>query len=590
MQSGSWAKQSVSKWCMGAALALPLVAAVLPVHAAGTGTKWVDTATKAFLTPNQVRTFAAAPQMEAVSGESIRIVVSMKAHDFGKLRDLANAVTRRGNPDYHNFLTPADFLDRFAPTPRQIERVVAYLLENGFVNINISENRLFITADGTVGAVKRAFNTPILHFTKNGRLMHANAATAQVPDELGDAVLAILGLQNVTRAHTMAVKGPLTQAKTLAGGVARGHYPTEFSTIYQADSLPTASNTAVGIITLGGADQATLDLAHFTNVNTLPGVSVSTVKTGDPNGNYDDDPEGQIEWDLDSQNIVGAAGGAVKQLIFYASDMAAPGNTGLTRAYNKAVTDNVAKVINVSLGWCEADAFADGSMAAEDQIFTIAVAQGQTFSVSSGDEGVYECNNRGMPKGNIYSLSWPATSPNVIAVGGTTLYTRPADGTFANETVWNEGLDDNGKLWASTGGFSAFEPLPGWQHALPGRPRWGGRAVPDVSFDAAQSTGSLIYASGNIYQVGGTSLSSPLFVGFWARIQSAHANSLGFPAPSIYSAVAATPLLAFDVTSGNNGYGGFGYKAGPGWDAATGWGSFRMANFASYVSRYPFAR
>jgi pseudomonalisin len=451
MEPTSKAKRSILKLCKGAAFALPLAVTGLSAHADGPRTVWVDTATKAFLTSNQQRAFAASPQMEATSGEPAHIVVSMKANNVGTLRDLARAVMKRGASDNQQFLTRQGFIDRFAPTPRQIERVTAYLRQNGFVNIKVSDNRMLISADGTVGTVKHAFNTPIVHFQKNGRIMYANAATAQVPEELGDSVLAVLGLQNVTRAHPMAIVGPRTQATTLANGVAKGHYPTEFSAIYNADSLPNASNTAVGIITLGGANQATSDLTQFTNANNLPPVNVSTVKTGESSGNYDDDPGGQVEWDLDSQDIVGAAGGAVQRLIFYATDMNTSGNTGLTQAFNQAVTDNIAKVINVSLGWCEADAYADGSMAAEDQIFTAAVAQGQTFSVSSGDEGVYECNNRGNPDGRTYSLSWPASSPNVIAVGGTTLYTK-SNNAFASETVWNEGVDGSGKLWASTGG------------------------------------------------------------------------------------------------------------------------------------------
>ncbi|MFP3560789.1 peptidase S53, partial [Paraburkholderia sp. SIMBA_049] len=90
------------------------------------------------------------------------------------------------------------------------------------------------------------------------------------------------------------------------------------------------------------------------------------------------------------------------------ADLNAAGNTGLTQAFNRAVSDNTAKVINVSLGWCETDANADGTLDAEEQIFTTAAAQGQTFSVSSGDEGVYECNNRGYPDGGNYTVSWPA--------------------------------------------------------------------------------------------------------------------------------------------------------------------------------------
>jgi pseudomonalisin len=567
---------------------LPLVAAALPSYAAKAPTAWVSTETRAFLTPEQMRTFAAAPEAQAAAGEKAHVVVSLRVRNLAKLKALGQAVTEADNAQYHQFLTPKAFLTEFAPTEAQVRRVVAHLRKSGFINIHVSKNRLLVSADGTAGTVKTAFNTPLVHFRKGERTVFANSAPAEVPEALGGTVLSVLGLQNVTRAHTMEVRGPRTQAKIMATGTETGHYPTEWPDLYGAGNLPTASNTTVGIITIGGAEQATRDLNQFTQANNLPTVNVAAVQTGDPNGNYSDDPYGQGEWDLDSQDIVGAAGGAVSQLIFYEADMDAAGNTGLTQAFNQAVSDNTAKVINVSLGWCETDAQADGTVAAEDQIFATAVAQGQTFSVSSGDEGAYECNNRGYPEGSTYSISWPASSPNVIAVGGTTLFTSGSH--WAKETVWNEGLDGNGKLWASTGGISQVEPLPSWQGALTVSPKPTGRAVPDISFDAAQGSGALVYNYGQIQQIGGTSLSSPIFVGFWARLQTAHSNALGFPASSIYGAVKSTPSLVHDVTSGNNGYSGYGYKAKFGWDYPTGWGSFVMSNLASYVNSHSFAR
>ncbi|HTH76429.1 MAG TPA: S53 family peptidase [Trinickia sp.] len=588
MKSTFKSKGSVSRLCKTAAWAAPLVVAALPVHAASAPTTWVSTETRAFLTSDQLRTFGAAPEAQVAAGQTARVVVSLRVRDMKKLEALGRAVNERGNAQYRHFLTPERFLSEFAPTKQQVDEVVAHLRRSGFVNIRVSKNRLLISADGTAGTVKTAFNTPLVQFHKGNRAVFANSGPAEVPEALGGTVLSVLGLQNVTRAHTMAVKGPRTQPKPYATGTVTGHYPLEFGAIYSASSLPTAAQTAVGVITIGGASQATQDLNQFTDANGLAQVNVAAVPTGDPNGDYSDDQEGQGEWDLDSQDIVGAAGGAVSQLIFYEADMAASGNTGLTQAFNQAVTDNTAKVINVSLGWCETDAQADGTVAAEDQIFAAAVAQGQTFSVSSGDEGVYECNYRGYPDGRTYSISWPASSPNVIAVGGTTLYT--SSGKWAGETVWNEGLDGNGKLWASTGGISVVEPLPSWQSALTVSPKPTGRAVPDISFDAAQGSGALVYNYGEIQQIGGTSLSSPIFVGLWARLQTAHSNSLGFPASSIYGAVKSTPSLVHDVTSGNNGYSGYGYKAATGWDYPTGWGSFITSNLATYVKSHPFAQ
>ena len=583
----SAAKQTVLCLNRYAVVALPLaIASFAAFGASPASTLWAPTDTKAFVTPSQVEARSATPLLELAAGESAHIVVSLKLRDEAQLKQFAQAVNQPGNAQFGKFLKRQQFLLQYAPTEAQVQAVVAHLRKNGFVNIHVAPNRLLISADGSAGAVKAAFNTPLVRYQLNGKAGYANTAPAQVPQDLGEIVGSVLGLQNVARAHPMLKVGERSAAKTLAAGTAKGHNPTEFPTIYDASSAPTAANTTVGIITIGGVSQTLQDLQQFTSANGLAPVNTQTIQTGSSNGDYSDDQDGQGEWDLDSQSIVGSAGGAVQQLLFYMADQSASGNTGLTQAFNQAVSDNVAKVINVSLGWCEADANADGTLQAEDRIFSTAAAQGQTFSVSSGDEGVYECNNRGYPDGSTYSVSWPASSPNVIAVGGTTLYTTSA-GAYSSETVWNEGLDSNGKLWATGGGYSVYEAKPSWQSAVSGTPSQ--RLLPDISFDAAQSTGALIYNYGQLQQIGGTSLASPIFVGLWARLQTANSNSLGFPAASFYSAISSTPSLVHDVKSGNNGYGGYGYKAATGWDYPTGWGSLDIAKLSAYIKSNGFA-
>jgi len=164
----------------------------------------------------------------------------------------------------------------------------------------------------------------------------------------------------------------------------------------------------------------------------------------------------------------------------------------------------------------------------------------------------------------------------VLAIGGTTLYTTSA-GAFSSETVWNEGLDSNGKLWATGGGVSTLLPAPAWQSG-------SNRRLPDVSFDAAQSTGAYIYNYGQLQQIGGTSLAAPIFTGFWARLLAANGTGLGFPAANLYRAIPANPsLVRYDVVSGNNGYQGYGYTAGTGWDYPTGFGSLNIANLNKLI-------
>lgn len=555
------------------ACAWPLVLAAGAAHGA---TDWVDTHTKAFLTGPQLMARSATPSLELAAGETTNVVVSLKLRNAAQLKQLARDVNRPGSAQYGKFLTHDQFLANYAPTDAQVKSVVDHLRKSGFVDIEVAPNRLLVSARGTAGTVKTAFNTSLVHFQFAGRSGFANASTAQVPRALGDVVGSVLGLQNVARAHPLLRIGNVAKPTALAAGTATGHYPKEFPALYGATGVPTAAGVTVGIMTIGGVAQTLRDLKTFTSSNGYGAVTTQSVKTNGSGGNYTDDQDGQGEWDLDSQSIVGAAGGQVGKLVFYMADLNASGNTGLTQAFNRAVSDNVAKVINVSLGWCETDANADGTLDAEEQIFTTAAAQGQTFSVSSGDEGVYECNNRGYPDGSNYTVSWPASSPHVLAIGGTTLYTT-SSGAFSNETVWNEGLDGNGKLWATGGGVSTILPAPSWQSG-------SNRQLPDVAFDAAQSTGAYIYNYGQLQQIGGTSLSAPLFSGFWARILAANGTGLGFPAGNLYNAIPSHPsLVRYDVTSGNNGYQGYGYTAGQGWDYTTGFGSLNIANLNQLI-------
>jgi len=181
-----------------------------------------------------------------------------------------------------------------------------------------------------------------------------------------------------------------------------------------------------------------------------------------------------------------------------------------------------------------------------------------------------------------YSVSEPATSPNVIAVGGTEVSTNGT--AWAGEVTWNDGIEDagdgNNRIWATGGGKSLFEAAPAWQQTALAATT---RSLPDVAYDASSVTGAQIFIGGQRYTVGGTSLASPIFVGVFARIQTYANNSIGFPASFMYRDFPNNPSVLHDVTSGNNGvsYGGktYGYNAATGWDYTTGYGSLDISKF-----------
>jgi subtilase family serine protease len=109
------------------------------------------------------------------------------------------------------------------------------------------------------------------------------------------------------------------------------------------------------------------------------------------------------------------------------------------------------------------------------------------------------------------------------------------------------------------------------------------RGVPDIAFQAYAGTNVIV--NGVLTDVAGTSLSSPLFVGSFARLQSIHANTVGFPAAYFYEYGALRPAAAFhDITSGSNGA----YTASTGWDYVTGWGSLDVAALETVMSGYEF--
>ncbi|WP_186262349.1 S53 family peptidase [Burkholderia gladioli] len=648
---------------------LPIAAAVLaqPAAHAADPANWVATRTQAFLLPagasagtatasiastTQARTAAtryalnsagkpALPNTQVTPlelSQPLHIAVALKNRNEAELDALLKEIEQPGSANYQKYLTPAQFKARFAPTDEQVQAVVAHLKASGFSHVEVSANNKLVTASGNASDVQNAFHASLKRFSYLGKPVYANDTPALVPAQLGATVDSVLGLQNVVTPRPQIALPPANPARNqgasanaaapqAAAASQVAHQPTDFAKIYNAGSLPAATKTTVGIITWGDVSQAITDLNIFTRNAGLATVDTKVVAGGSGTLNpIDDNSLG--EWNLDSQSIIGTSGG-VKQLIFYSALNTIDDGSGVSyvasdadiaAAYDKAVSDNEAKIINVSLGADETAAGGSGALAALDSTFKQAVAQGQIFSVSSGDAGVYQWSRSpygqpgvvgsdsnywfdalfGSPRLTStvdlgkYSVSTPASSPYVVAVGGTTLSTTNTT-TWAGETAWNEGLrfadatssgalDDAVRLWATGGGVSQYEPVPSWQTATLGKSVTK-RALPDVSFDAASATGAILVHKGKTGYgpVGGTSLASPIFVGGFARVESAHDNSIGFPNPGFYQNLPASPTLVHDVTSGNNGYDGHGYKAGAGWDYATGHGSLDFAKLsASY--------
>jgi len=571
---------------LGAALilmsGLSTSAVAVAAPALGDSAAWATTHTHA---ANMAST---SFQGYAADQEPVSITVALTLRNKNLLDSFTHELFRSGSPTYHQWMTSEQTTSNFAPTLQQAQAVAGYLTKSGFTNVQIAPNRLLVTADGTVGAARQAFRTTIGHFTRNGHSGIANVSDVQVPAALAVQVDRVLGLQTLVPIRTFS-RHEFVPAYTVVGvsGNSSAHlyYPQEFATAYDAGSTPTASQTTVALIGWGSMTNAVNDLNQFESAKGITPVPTSVVSTSTQSSSDDNE---QGEWGLDAQAIVGVAGN-VRQLIFYTDGGTYDPTTGssgdidssLLQVINRAVSDNIAKVINMSWGRAECDG--QSSVGFADSVLQVGVAQGQTFSAASGDHGSYPCavNGQAPPNGSYssstqLSVAYPASSPYVIAIGGTTLNTTVND-SYISESSWAYG----------GGGISAYESLPDWQNGLgPSH-----RQVPDLAFDADWTNSPIgIYLTASAtsgvsqsgwYTNGGTSLASPLFVGSWARLETANNNGLGFAAPSIYTYSNSIPF--HDVRTGTNGY----YSATIGRDGASGWGSFDIAEFNSFIQSTP---
>jgi subtilase family serine protease len=252
-----------------------------------------------------------------------------------------------------------------------------------------------------------------------------------------------------------------------------------------------------------------------------------------------------------------------------------------------AVNHNLGKIISQSWSATENTLFNPGGRQIFDQFndfYKKAGQQGVTFFASTGDSGSSNVDING----NTYpfpTVGFPASSPYVTAVGGTSLFAS-STGNYQSETVWDEVALSGG---AGGGGVSQVFKEPAYQKAnLPASDQSilkGFRGIPDISYNADPYTAILVYLSfipgqAGYYFIGGTSEGSPQWAGIIADADQMAGHPLGFLNPALYQIGNSSKAgnSYHDITVGNNGYNGVpGYNATPGWDLATGWGTPKVS-------------
>jgi kumamolisin len=452
----------------------------------------------------------------------------------------------------------AEYKRRHAADPDAVKLVSAFAKEfNLTVETDpVSTARRTVQLTGTAADIQKAFGVELNQKTIDGVEYRVRAGGIQLPETMAGSVLAVLGLDNRPQAKPHFRVRQLASAGLSAAAIPTApssYTPPQVAQAYQWPATASGAGQTIAIIELGGGYRQTDLTTYFQSLNlTPPAITAVSVDKGKNAPSNSSSADGEVMLDIE---VAASVAPGAKIVVYFCPNT----DQGFTDAISTAIHDTTNKpsVISISWGGPESSWTAQ-AMTALDAACQSAAALGITITVASGDNGSTDGGT-----GN--NVDFPASSPHVLACGGTKLDANGS--TLVSEVVWNEQAVNDG---ASGGGVSNVFPLPSWQAnanvpapAMSG----GGRGVPDVSGDADPNTGYQIRVDGQNSVIGGTSAVAPLWAGLVAVANQQLGTQVGFLQPAIYAAKAAAAFN--DVTEGNNGA----FSAGPGWDACTGLGS-----------------
>jgi hypothetical protein len=545
--------------------------------------------------PMARREFETGPAPADYRIERMLLVLETDPAQRRELEALIEAQHNPGSPEYHQWLTPETFGERFGASPGDVRQLTDWLSAHGFDVEEIPAGSRSIVFSGTAAQVESAFHTQIHTYNVGGELHHANATDPAIPAALAGLVNGVATLHDFRR---QPMHSRVQAAPEYTSGSSHYLTPGDFATIYDVAPLYSSGIDGTGqtLAIVGRTNIQMSDVQTFRSLFGLASNNPTVVVNGTNPGIVSMDEEAEADLDVEWSGAV-APHVAVK-LVVSASTSSTDG-VDLSAQY--IVSHNLAAVMSTSFGSCEA------SMGASERAFYSnlwqqAAAQGITAMIASGDSGAAGCDSPSENKATGgAAVNGLCSSVYSVCVGGSELNESGNPGLYwsaANsasyssalsyipEVAWNESGSDGGSgLWASGGGASAYNAKPSWQ-AGPGVPADGKRDVPDVSLSAAGHDGYLVVIQGNVYIVSGTSAASPTFAGLMTLVdqktaaRQGNANTVLYPLGSLQAASGAH--VFHDITAGNNSVPGqTGFSAGPHYDQATGLGSadaFVLAN------------
>ena len=523
--------------------------------------------------------------MDAIASpeQAVEFNVYLPLRDRDGAESLLGQLHDPNSVNYHQWLTPAQFMERFGPQTSTVNAVRRELKAHGLEVTEVHSHSLHVS--GTVSGVRSAFATTLAmgHFASGKQVLTA-AGPVNLTPTLAAAGAVVADFSGSIRMRKMARRANLAEPQNRESSVG-GYW---FDDLKQAYSFPsfkkfTGKGVTIGILMSGDFRQA--DMTAYFAHELLPSPKIRTVQIA---GGSPFDAGGSFETHLDIQQSGGMAPDA--RIILY--NMPDLQDSSILAGLTTIIESNVADVVNMSFSGPEAQytpAYTGGIdftgiLGIYDDFFAEGNALGITFVGSSGDSGAFvvpaaPCFSASPPQpicGPMeVGVGSPASSPHVTAVGGTNLITtfnakNPKDlnSAYVSENADFDALDSDifygtsasGAVWGSGGGISFFYKKPAYQKLVSQKNLPKGakkfRTIPDLSLMMGGCPNGTLFVDlngvcppersfvweiigGNQEGVIGTSASSPAFAGLVAlKIQSTGAR-LGNENFDIYSLAAA---------------------------------------------------
>jgi kumamolisin len=511
-------------------------------------------------------------------------------NDGAMEQDVARIYTP-GSPGYHQFLTPAQILGRYAESDAQLSVVKRWLSDHGYRILGLDPLRASLRVEAPVSSIEASLGIQLESFTVSGHQFFLQVGTPTLSGEIAGLVQAVVGLDNFA---LPIFKPPFASLEHASGQNACAGYGAKLNltreriaAVYRENALYQQGLQGQGMsIAVAEFDEPYMqsDINAYTSCAGLGAAHIQNIQVDGPTA----PGAGEGEAALDLELIAGLAPGAQ---IFDYQVGTQHGNIAFAQAlvdlFTRVASERRVQVLSVSYGAGDG-AFSQSEQNAVNRALRTLAAEGISVFISSGDCGAFS-----QRISNIAMVSFPASAPYAIAVGGTHLQVTPAS-TRAREDVWSD--SDGAALcqneWGSGGGVSQNSDFrrPSWQvgpgttshydgagsfvftaSLTPVQAPNGLRQVPDVA--AASYPNISIYYSGLWYAFGGTSAAAPIWAAGALLVdqglqRQGRAPLGGVPTFYLFANHPGHFHPYTDITQGNNLF----YPATHGWDYATGWG------------------